>query len=901
MLRTARCVAVVVAAWVACAPAAGCGGKADGPRDDAGAGNEVVADGASEAVEDGAGDGAVEVDDANPEAGDPGADPGDGVEAGDEAGEEAEAAIDECPDDPDKTVPGACGCGIPDTPNCAEIEPPRPDPPGWAQAPRPNGTGAIAMRAGAVTDPSGVEYYFECGAGPCHDSGWQESDVYEDAGLVPDAACTYRVKARDRSPNRNETGWSQAAAARTDRDPGYAAGLVARFFDFADALPGMPDLAGRTADLQRIDAQIDYPSSTQPWAGLPAGFADTFASRHGGFLRVAQPGDYVLFLGTDGGARLWLDGEPRIENLPGEAPSEGSAAVFLAAGYHPIRVDFFRDVGPAALVLSWTGPQVARHVVPATALYHADPPDALPPEPGTAQWETPPAPTGIGSVAMTAAPALDPCGVQYLFECVQGPGHDSGWQAGRTFEDSGLLPGTAYAWRVWTRDLSIDDNASGPSEARGCRTDAVVPDVTGRSLGDAQQALREAGLEAGGVRQGYSETVPAGAVIEQEPVAGEVRPAGTPVDLVVSLGPERHQVPDVVGQARDAAAQAIEGASLAVGAVTQVFDCAVAPGTVMQQTPAGGAMVPRDTPVALVVSGGSDRVVISEILYHPATDPAREEFLELANLCPQPAMLEGWMIQGLGGYTFGPGAVIEANGYVVLAEDEAVFEAACGFAPDFVYPDASLSNGGELLRLTAPDGRVVDEVAYDDVPPWPVTPDGLGPSMEVVDPSMPNDTPRNWHASIAPSGSTPRAINSVDAEGLPPWITGVGHGTALPDLPIGVTATVQEATQVSLEWVLDWGVPAVLPMLDDGHNGDGEAGDDVYGAILPGQPEGALVRYRLDAVGPTGAMGFPRDDDTVRYAGTYLAPGTTSDLDAFHWLIEPAAYARALEDRKSVV
>ena len=40
---------------------------------------------------------------------------------------------------------------------------------------------------------------------------------------------------------------------------------------------------------------------------------------------------------------------------------------------------------------------------------------------------------------------------------------------------------------------------------------------------------------------------------------------------------------------------------------------------------------------------------------------------------------------------------------------------------------------GERLSLLDATPAVVDEVPFDDGPPWPVTPDGLGPSLELID------------------------------------------------------------------------------------------------------------------------------------------------------------------------
>ena len=94
--------------------------------------------------------------------------------------------------------------------------PPTPDPMTWATLPYPTGSTSILMEAATATDISGVEYYFECILGSGHDSGWQNSAFYEDGGLEPDTQYTYRVKARDRSVNHNETGYSSQGSAITD-------------------------------------------------------------------------------------------------------------------------------------------------------------------------------------------------------------------------------------------------------------------------------------------------------------------------------------------------------------------------------------------------------------------------------------------------------------------------------------------------------------------------------------------------------------------------------------------------------------------------------------------------------------------------------------------------------------
>ncbi|MHC4065619.1 MAG: lamin tail domain-containing protein, partial [Planctomycetota bacterium] len=288
-------------------------------------------------------------------------------------------------------------------------------------------------------------------------------------------------------------------------------------------------------------------------------------------------------------------------------------------------------------------------------------------------------------------------------------------------------------------------------------------------------------------------------------------------------------------------------------------------------------------------------VVITEIMYHPASELDGDEFLELHNTGVATLSLQDWQIEGLG-FTFGVGASIDAGAYLVLAHDAVQFEATYGFAPYDEYP-GRLANPGESLRLWDAGATLVDEVVYDDAPPWPTTPDGLGPSLEVIDPIEDNNTPRNWRASTDPASHTAGVVNSVDASGLPPWISDVQHGgEAVPNDPVTVTALVQDATTVDFTYLIDFGTEVAGAMLDDGLNGDGAAGDGVYGAIIPGQPAGSLVRYRITASGATGQMQYPRDDDTVTYGGTAVVDqSVTSSVPVFRWFMDPIDYQEALD------
>jgi pectate lyase len=94
-------------------------------------------------------------------------------------------------------------------------EPPTPNPMTWHIAPHAISSSTVTMTASTAYDYSGVEYYFDCLTPGGHDSGWQDSSTYTDSGLAGDVTYTYRVRARDKSVNTNQTDYSHPLSATT--------------------------------------------------------------------------------------------------------------------------------------------------------------------------------------------------------------------------------------------------------------------------------------------------------------------------------------------------------------------------------------------------------------------------------------------------------------------------------------------------------------------------------------------------------------------------------------------------------------------------------------------------------------------------------------------------------------
>lgn len=102
----------------------------------------------------------------------------------------------------------------------SDVFPPNPNPATWAAVPTAVSDDAIAMTATTATDDNAVEYYFSNLDDSGHDSGWQDSPEYVDAGLAAASNYSYTVVARDKSIAQNTTAASAQASATTDPDDG---------------------------------------------------------------------------------------------------------------------------------------------------------------------------------------------------------------------------------------------------------------------------------------------------------------------------------------------------------------------------------------------------------------------------------------------------------------------------------------------------------------------------------------------------------------------------------------------------------------------------------------------------------------------------------------------------------
>src|ERR1051326_7079698 len=171
-------------------------------------------------------------------------------------------------------------------------------------------------------------------------------------------------------------------------------------------------------------------------------------------------------------------------------------------------------------------------------------------------------------------------------------------------------------------------------------------------------------------------------------------------------------------------------------------------------------------------------IVFNEIMYHPLLPEA--QFVELFNTSSNFAFNIGsWRVHGLG-YTFPEGSFIGPRSFLVLVKNRAAALAAYG-ANLIIFDqfDGNLQTNGETLTLIQPGATpdldlVIDKVRYESAAPWPVSANGSGPSLQLIDPMQDNSRVANWSGD-AGWVLVSKTGNIFSATNLLAWITGAGN------------------------------------------------------------------------------------------------------------------------------
>ena len=248
-----------------------------------------------------------------------------------------------------------------------------------------------------------------------------------------------------------------------------------------------------------------------------------------------------------------------------------------------------------------------------------------------------------------------------------------------------------------------------------------------------------------------------------------------------------------------------------------------------------------------------DDIVINEIMYHPA-DNTGGEYIELLNRSGEPVDLGGWAFTRGIDYEFPAGTTVGAGEYLVLARDPAALEKHHGLEGALGPWDGALSNTAETLLLRDINGNTADRVRFADEGSYPESPDGEGPSLELIHPGLENRYGPAWRASE--EQGSPGRFNTSSLPDPAPVIVGVRHHPIIPtdQQSVRVLAIVSDdrpLQAVTLAWEVDGTEDSrrSAAMVDDGEGDDGVEGNGVYGADIPPSADREVIAFWIDAEG----------------------------------------------------
>lgn len=171
-------------------------------------------------------------------------------------------------------------------------------------------------------------------------------------------------------------------------------------------------------------------------------------------------------------------------------------------------------------------------------------------------------------------------------------------------------------------------------------------------------------------------------------------------------------------------------------------------------------------------------IVISEIMYNPASGNQDEEYLELLNISDSYVILaeydDEYLVEvpwrltddsnGIN-FDFPLDTMLAPDERLLVVKDRNIFDSAYPAIPNGVrileWGAGRLNNAGEKIQLSKPGDQVedkrfyirIDRVNYSDgshpsgEDPWPVDADGFGPSLTRRAPEDYGNDPENWIAA----------------------------------------------------------------------------------------------------------------------------------------------------------
>lgn len=170
---------------------------------------------------------------------------------------------------------------------------------------------------------------------------------------------------------------------------------------------------------------------------------------------------------------------------------------------------------------------------------------------------------------------------------------------------------------------------------------------------------------------------------------------------------------------------------------------------------------PNGQPQCTSVQAGS--VVVSEINYHSDSGLDSGDWFELHNTTNQTVDVSNWVFKDgsiSNSYTFPINTTIAPNGYLVVAENTALFQQIHPSVTNVIGPfNFGLGNSGDEINLFDGISNPVLSMAFSDSLAWPNAADGYGYTLELLDANSNLNDGTNWFPGCV--GGSPGAAYST--------------------------------------------------------------------------------------------------------------------------------------------
>ena len=130
----------------------------------------------------------------------------------------------------------------------------------------------------------------------------------------------------------------------------------------------------------------------------------------------------------------------------------------------------------------------------------------------------------------------------------------------------------------------------------------LVPNFIGMDYTQVQNNREYTSMYLFYVTEEYSDTAPAGQIIQQEPSADAVLKAGETIRLVVSKGPQMAEMPNIIGFTQDGAVKELEARGLVASCFMVVNDGSYASGCVVRTSEEPGTKVEVGTVITVYIA-----------------------------------------------------------------------------------------------------------------------------------------------------------------------------------------------------------------------------------------------------------------------------------------------------------